>query len=769
MKKNKLLFIMIPMIVVLQVWFTYITFHHPFLGINVKQDAQHQWVIASFDLNATRLDLGLQPGDVIQSIDGRAPNGHFTVKYFAVVEQAETLSLLRDNESFEVSTNMGTSMTLPGYYYYFLGEMISLFIALLVYLNSKHSKSARFLALLFLLVGLAFMSLGADFRSDILSKVLVASIVMALPYVFLHFLILFFKEKGNMQVKPSFLYYFYGIIGLVMLPSVGYVTPWLSYSYYVFYHTFTLLYFMIGSCMICGFLIYISYQFRKEKSQLSTIIKTVWFAFIISFLPLALLSFLPEIILHKYIVNPFITALFTLFFPLTFSKELFDIHLILRRIVSTAIISILPSVVLVGMASVTFQSSFTFERGIYSFLFSVTVVTILLYSLEYLMTKLEIVLFPHRYYLQTALRKIADTVSSLNSFRALKETVLVDIVNTLQVAGGAIVFQYEHDFEIISEGDIDYNQIENAITCATEQESTYSVFEIRRHEEYTNYVVITPKKTSARLHHEEIQWLQVILLNLSVALENLYLIRKLNLRVQELALLLSNEQESNNLEWYRKIMFDLQEKERIRIASDLHDTTMQEIFFILRKVKAFQKVAATLMDTAALHETIDHLNLLNASLRKSCFELNPPTLETAGLLPTIENWVDMERGLCSFELIFITDSDKRIEEMDIDVKRHLFRVVQELINNTKKHSRASKAAISCTSSDTAFYLEYRDNGVGFDLSSAAKAGRQSSGIGLDQMKSRISSIKGAIDIQSSPREGLQVEITIPFMRGERSA
>ncbi|MEW9698628.1 ATP-binding protein [Paenibacillus sp. SI8] len=774
MKNNKLLLILVPALIVLQGWFTFITFDYPFLGINVEKNAQKQWIIKSLDLNPPHVVLGLQTGDVIQSIDGHTPSDYFTVKYFALVEQAEKISILRGGESFEVMTTDKKKDLLPVYCYSFFGEMISFCIAVLLYLNSSKSKSARFLAFLFLMVGVAFMSLGADSRADILARIIVKSIVMALPYVFLHFLILFFKEKGNVQFPHKFLYYFYGIIGLVMLPSIGYVTPWLSYSYYVFYHTFTMLYFLFGSCMVCGFLIYIYYKFRKETSHFSIIIKTIWFAFIMSFLPLALLSFLPEITIHKDIVSPFITGLFTLFFPLTFcylliSKKLFDIHLILRRVLSTTIISIFPSALLVGMIFLVFQRDFTLEQGMFSFLFSVTIIAFLLYSLEYFMTKLEIILFPRKYYLQAALKKISNTFGSLSSFRELKDMILVDIVNTLQVAGGAVVIQYDNEFEIISEGDIDHNKIEHAITRSIVNENLYSVYEISRHEEYISYVVLASKKTNTHFHQEEVQWLQVILSNLAIRLENVYLIHKLNLKVQELASRLSNELESNNLNWFRKIMFDMQEKERVRIASDLHDTTMQDIFFIQRKLKAFQKEVADLIDTKFLNDIIDHLNIINTLLRQSCFELNPPTLETAGLLKTIANWIEMERRMCSFELSFITDGDPCIENKELDTKRHLFRVVQELINNAKKHSHASKATISCTSSDAQFYLEYQDNGIGFDLLSTAEQQDQTSGVGIGQMQSRILSIMGSIDIQSSRGQGLKVEIMIPLQRRERSA
>lgn len=84
------------------------------------------------------------------------------------------------------------------------------------------------------------------------------------------------------------------------------------------------------------------------------------------------------------------------------------------------------------------------------------------------------------------------------------------------------------------------------------------------------------------MNREESEWLSLIISYLSVSLENLYLIRKLNMKLLELASELPNQEGSEEYVWFRKTMFDLQEKERTRIATDLHDTTMQDIFFVQR-------------------------------------------------------------------------------------------------------------------------------------------------------------------------------------------
>lgn len=768
MKSKKNLYIFIVLLMGLQVWFTYVIFHSPYLGIYVDKNSEGTWVIQNFETNISRSVLDVKIGDKILSINDKDPNKHYTVKNFAAIEQAEKISVLRNGSIIEINTYNKESGS--SFYYTLIGEIISLCIALIMYLNSSDSRSARFLSFLFLMVGLAFICLEVSPRGDAIAKILISTIVMALPFVFLHFLIIFFKEKGNIHLPSKFLYYYYGLMGIGDVPSVLYFTSYSGYLYYRFYYKFLLLSFLVGSLLVFGLLLFFYFKYRKEKTYFSSIIKIIWFSFLMSFMPLALLNFLPQMIFGKDIINVYISSLFTLVFPLSFcyiliSKKLFDIHLILRRIISTTTISLVPTVIITGLLFLIFQNDFSLEKGIFSFLFILTIISMLLYLLEYAMAYLEVVLFPRKYYLQSALKKVSNNLGSIKNFRELKNIILVDIVKTLQVTGGAIVFQYANDIEIIDEGEIDHHEIVKIMADPAATKTEYSSYPINNHEEYTSYLILAPKKSKIFLHKEETQWLKVILSNLAISLENLYLIRKLTQRLYELVSHTSTENEHSNVTWFRKTMIDLQEKERIRIASDLHDTTMQDIFFIQRKLHGLQKQLAGELNKKQINDIIYHLDIVNITLRQSCFELNPPILEKAGLIHTIKSLIEIENGLSLFELNFFTDEDQRIDALDMDAKRHLFRIVQELLNNAKKHSKAKRVTVSCTSNEECFCLEYQDDGIGFEVAHVDIEHKKQSGIGIGQMKSRVNEINGTFHMQSNKGKGLKVEITIDFKKG----
>src|SRR5690606_30816460 len=120
------------------------------------------------------------------------------------------------------------------------------------------------------------------------------------------------------------------------------------------------------------------------------------------------------------------------------------------------------------------------------FIFTVVILSFLLYSLEYFITKLEPILFPRKFFLQSALKKISTSLTSTFNFRDLRSNVLVDIVRTLEVFGGAIVFRYKDGMETITEGAIDAGDIEALIEIEHFEDPAYTFFVINRNEEYTS-------------------------------------------------------------------------------------------------------------------------------------------------------------------------------------------------------------------------------------------------------------------------------------------
>lgn len=198
------------------------------------------------------------------------------------------------------------------------------------------------------------------------------------------------------------------------------------------------------------------------------------------------------------------------------------------------------------------------------------------------------------------------------------------------------------------------------------------------------------------------------------------------------------------------------ESEQARIARDLHDSIGAMLSATKLKVAMIerQKEKADMSETASdanrmLDETI-------TSIRRIAHDLLPPTLEKHGLIKALEQF-------CT-SLSETSDLEARVEHADIPrlpVERELtlFRVAQELMNNTLKHAQAKEAVIKMSMGKEALLFEYWDDGKGFDpRDESTKAG-----LGLKNLRSRVSSLGGSIDFQTGTSAPyVRTRITIPI-------
>ncbi|GAA3405784.1 sensor histidine kinase [Paenibacillus hodogayensis] len=481
---------------------------------------------------------------------------------------------------------------------------------------------------------------------------------------------------------------------------------------------------------------------------------------------------MPSIVFGHYAVTPYVTSWFVLIFPLAFAyliitRQIYDIHMVLRRVLFTLLMASLPSAIVTALFLVFTYDHFSVRKSILFFSVCVIILTFVLYSAEHLYTRMERFMFPRKHVLQAALKKVAKNLTSTSSFRDLKDLILVDIVDTLQVYGGAIVFKYRDSMETISEGHIDKAEVEALVSRHMPEEHPDLVcIEINRHEEYTSYLIMTHKRANTRLVLEEVQWLNLIVSYLAVSLENVYLIRKLTDRLNDMAAQSPDQEESRHLNWYRKLSFELQERERMRIAADMHDTTMQDLFHLKRKLTALgEKFELPPEGHSSIRSLVEYVEIINVNLRQNCFDLHPYLLQEIGFIQTVERVIERESYACPFEIVFDASRAYEIERRSLETKRHLFRIVQELLNNARKHSEASVVRFKLAVAKGSFYLDYTDDGVGFEPNEFKPADIRKSGVGMEQLRSRILYLQGHLELDTHKGAGVQMRITFPLKEG----
>lgn len=765
MKPRNLMRLLICIFIPIQLWIIHVMVNHPYIGVDVRK-INNEWTVSGKDIKASS---NIYIGDIIHRINGSPANEYSSIVQWRSLEKSQSIELSRNGVKYTIDTSevLFTLADTLG----ILGEILSLFVAFMLFRWMKYSRSAQYLSLLFFNIGVTFMSLGASIRGDPIGKSLINTCIILLPIVLMHFFIVFFTEKGGLKLKGKFLRIIYAFILIdCILTTVLYLFKETTYTAFYFNNLINVPLFMIGVLLNLFLLIKIFVKFRKSNKYISTIIKTIFVFLIISFAPLVLFSFLPGTLYGHDWIDPFYTSWAVLLFPLSFtyllaSKKLYDIELVIRRFIFTTILSFLPGGILTGVIAFLFPFEVDAGRLVIVFVLFVIFLSLTLYSFEYVTTKLERVIFPRKHQLQESLKMIARNLGNISSFRELKDIILVDIIETMQVFGGAIVLRYpDAEEELIREGELEKPSCGPGQDWLEDPALTW--FEVNRNEEYECYLVLTEKKANTQIGFEETQWLKLIISYLSVSLENLHLIRKLTIKLEQLAANLPREEESAEFAWFRKLMFELQEKERVRIATDLHDTTMQDLFFLKRRCASLlEDYALPPKAIAQVNGIIEYIDVINMNLRQSCFELHPYLLKEIGLVRTIQKLVDLEASTATYGIEFHAGNTVLIESFNLDFKRHLFRMVQELINNAKKHAAPSSVRIEFSVRNSRLYLFYEDDGVGFDMNADVLREIGSSRSGMEYMKSRVLSLNGHFEIITSKGNGFRFMADFPLAEG----
>ena len=190
-----------------------------------------------------------------------------------------------------------------------------------------------------------------------------------------------------------------------------------------------------------------------------------------------------------------------------------------------------------------------------------------------------------------------------------------------------------------------------------------------------------------------------------------------------------------------------QEDERRRIAQDLHDAISAKLNVISLTTHVLQ---ADDKVTPKQNNALQHiLNVTDKTLensRKLAHNLLPPTLEKFGLVPALE---ELFEEFTETSDLTITHNIDHLPFLDKSKEVHVFRIIQELINNAIRHGKADHLNIQIHSNAESYTIVFKDNGVGFDVSAVKKE----SGIGLQNIKSRATILNGALHMESVQHQG----------------
>lgn len=200
-----------------------------------------------------------------------------------------------------------------------------------------------------------------------------------------------------------------------------------------------------------------------------------------------------------------------------------------------------------------------------------------------------------------------------------------------------------------------------------------------------------------------------------------------------------------------------QEEERKRIAKELHDEIGSKLNVILLNLHRLNKVTGQAATVAPITQEMQSLvNTTINTTRRISYDLLPPTLVNFGLLEAIKELVDNYQKTETIEVVLEICQNESPTINQI-VGLNLYRVLQELMNNTMKYAEAQQINLKLWFSPIQLKIEYRDNGKGFDLQNE----QQQKGMGMQNIKSRMKMIQGTSEFQTAIGKGVFVTLKAP--------
>ena len=213
-----------------------------------------------------------------------------------------------------------------------------------------------------------------------------------------------------------------------------------------------------------------------------------------------------------------------------------------------------------------------------------------------------------------------------------------------------------------------------------------------------------------------------------------------------------------------------QETERQMISCELHDRVAQDLSASKIECDMLLK-NHTPLDApvkAKLLEISKRLQGNINAIRDLSYDLQPPTLAEMGLLKALEIYCEEFSSQFGRKVDF-QSAGLNLFKLDAETEIHLYRLVQEGLNNIRKHADSEKAIIRLLGVFPNIILRIEDTGKGFDVKARELALGDEKRMGLRSMKERVNLLGGQMTIQSNPMQGTKIYIKIPFQEQNREA
>lgn len=204
-----------------------------------------------------------------------------------------------------------------------------------------------------------------------------------------------------------------------------------------------------------------------------------------------------------------------------------------------------------------------------------------------------------------------------------------------------------------------------------------------------------------------------------------------------------------------------QELDRKRIANELHDTSIQDLTHVIHQIE----LAGLFIDLDPVKAKLelaginDELRKIIKDIRNTIFALRPMTFDDLGLVEALEQYIENLKNKYNVEIETKIDL---VDNYNEEKKLQLYRILQECLNNSAKHAKASLIQLIIKNKDNELHLSVIDDGIGISNIDKFESDKDmQTHYGLSIIKERVSILNGKCYINSKVDEGTHIQIIIP--------
>ena len=207
-------------------------------------------------------------------------------------------------------------------------------------------------------------------------------------------------------------------------------------------------------------------------------------------------------------------------------------------------------------------------------------------------------------------------------------------------------------------------------------------------------------------------------------------------------------------------LIESQEQERTRIGRELHDDINQRLAMLAIELGRLQIEPSDVR--SRLQQLREETIAISNDVQALSHELHSSKLEYLGVVSGMKSWCKEFSERQKVELDF---NSYVSSPLPFEIGLSLFRVLQEALHNTAKHSGAKRVEVQIAERSNEVHLIVRDSGSGFDI----EAAKRGSGLGLTSMQERLKLVSGQLSIESKPQEGTTIHARVPLSPKVKSA